>query len=1197
MNNSFVIPPTLLTGSYNVSVRTDYRNQVFELNSDNNNLRWILITIRERYCDLIAGNISYHIEATNRGNLLRYSYTVENIGGGPTIGGPWIEQLTISPTHENDGDQTVLRTLLSQYNLPVGRSYWNSIVQTIPQNTHGTLYLRLEIDVRNQIIEEDKSNNVARSSAVNVLPLYADLAVQNLSIINASRILGGDDITLQWSVINQGEVLAHPLHWYDSVSLSPTQTLDNTLKLVDVIVYNDALEPQRTYQQRRVVTLPLELDYSLTYRLILQVNSREHVNENDQLQNNLRSMVISITPPPSPDLRVVSVSYTYFPPSRILTAQWEVRNIGNTMRSIMSWRDQVFISSRSSFNPSTSFILGHRDQSLRLLADQVYTLRESFFVPSSLSGQFYIYVVTDVSNSVMEIGGEENGVRRSDATLAVAQAPTVTLNISINHNSLPPSYFTGQSFTMEYSVVNSGDVAVGTTSWVDGIYLSNVANPSRSYLLSEGLLLVETLNNMQLDRNDSYTKRLDVTLPHNIRGQQFLTVLLDMNNALDVQTVGTSGTIITIEQGFLPDLTVSAISNNLNITSGQPATIEYSVMNEGESAASGLWYEALILSTDAEIDPFDTRLRTVRNPPVGSLRVNESYNQSIEVFIPYDLPTSFYYIFIIADPRNDLHEEMTDNNRDHFILFITETVSTDIAVFNVRVSPTSSTYGDMMTYTYTLRNNGSLLARGYKCDSIYLSEDNTWDLNDFEIDLPVCSPVTISGYLNNVRNDRMYSRRAIAPFIANGGYYGLVRTRTNIRDPNLSNNIGSTSSIIEINAPNIVLGRVTRIALAPNDIRVFQIQGVPGGEALVANLTTDQLYVYHDLYLRHRQTPTGAEHDAFSQFALSPNQRAVVRHSREGTYYLRIESFTNSRINSNYNIDILVKIARFEILSITPITAAPLGNVTIKISGTVLSYFSFATLIDSSGIVAFEAIKMYWFNSESVFATFNITGASHGEYSIRLVDEKTGNIAQLNNSFNISTGIPGQLATNVQAPRPLRVGQTGETVITVENIGNTDILAPYLVLVSTSNAHFKLLDTSGPIDFSQQIDFLCLNLEGPAGILPPGASTRVTFRVAQVTSQRNSRARFRVKIANNQTAPHPYLDKKSSLQPRFIPNEVWDTIWENFISSVGTTQKSFQQRMSEIASELSMVGKRTYSIQEMVTYQLQVAYGLLSGIF
>ncbi len=1196
VNISFYISPTLASGMYNLSVHTDYRNQVFELNSDDNNLRWTLITIRQRFPDLAISNFTCNVEPTIRGNVLRCSYTVENVGTGITIGAPWFDQLSISPFSVDNIGRTTLSNTRHLSELPVGERYNENIVLSLQPRVFGTMYLTLMIDSRNQVAEENKMNNRIQSAPTNILPLFPDFAVQalNISVLN---LQGGQDIELMWSVINRGEVIVESPRWHDSVFLNSSQSLD---KLADTIVYNGAnnmLAPGMTYHQRLSVTLPLVLDYSLPYNILLRVNSRGSVVENNRPDNNYQSIAVAISPPPSPDLQVTRVSYTYFPPSRVLAVQWTVHNTGNSMGTTMSWRDQAFLSSTQSyFNPAESLILGHRDQSLRMLAGQVYTLRDSFFVPSTVSGDFYVYIMTDVASTVMEIGGEENNFLRSNNTLTVAQVPTVTLNVTLNTAGLLASYSTGQSFRFEYSVMNSGEVALGASSWVDGIYLSAIANPSRSYLLNDAFLLTQNVISMQLDQNDTYTVVLNVTLPYQITGQQFLAVLLDMNNVLDIRTTGTFGTIISIVRGSLPDLTVTAISRNSNITSGQPTTVNYTVRNEGEAAATGLWYEALVLSLDAQIDPFDTRLRTVSHPRNDVLRVNESYNQSVEVFVPYDLPTSYYYIFITVDNRNDIYEERVDNNEDHLVVFVTETVSTDLAILDVQISPVSVNYSDPINFRWRLRNNGTLQARGYKCDSIYLSEDDMWDISDYEIDLPQCSHIALNGFNNNLRNDMVYSHPAIAPFIAQQDYYGLVRTRTNIRDPNLDNNIGSSSTLIEINAPSITLGQLTTISLQPNDVRVYRIQGVPADETLVATLvTTEQQNVYHDLYLRHRQAPTGAEHDAFSQFALSSSQRAVLRYSRNGVYYLRIESFTNSDVRSEYNVEILVKIAQFEILGIAPTTAAPLGNVTIKVTGTVLSYHSSASLVSSSVSIQYQSSKIYWFTSGLVYATFDLTDAEFGTYTILLTDEKTGNRAQLNDSFTIGMGTPGQLSINVQPPRRLRVGESGDILIQILNIGNTDLLTPHLVLVSRDETLFRLVDDYAPIGFSEQIDFLGLPLEGPGGILPPGTSTQVTFKAAQSEPGPNQ-ARFRIKSENNASAPHAYLNRKSSLRPNFILPEVWDTIWENFIKSVGTTQQSFQQRLSEIATEFSLVGKRAYSVQELAQYQLDIAYGLLSGI-
>ena len=106
----------------------------------------------------------------------------------------------------------------------------------------------------------------------------------------------------------------------------------------------------------------------------------------------------------------------------------------------------------------------------------------------------------------------------------------------------------------------------------------------------------------------------------------------------------------------------------------------------------GIWYEALYLSRDAILDPFDIRLKSVQNE--NNIGINGSYRQTVEVFIPFDLPSSRYYIFIQADDGNRIPELNEYNNLGHQIVSIEKAVSTDISVVTLTASPFNLNYGD-----------------------------------------------------------------------------------------------------------------------------------------------------------------------------------------------------------------------------------------------------------------------------------------------------------------------------------------------------------------------------------------------------------------------------------------------------------------------------------------------------------------------
>ena len=501
-----------------------------------------------------------------------------------------------------------------------------------------------------------------------------------------------------------------------------------------------------------------------------------------------------------------------------------------------------------------------------------------------------------------------------------------------------------------------------------------------------------------------------------------------------------------------------------------------------------------------------------------------------------------------------------------------------------------------INFRWEIRNNGSLVADGYKCDSVYLSEDNTWDITDTQVGDPQCSIFSIQPYGGNPGNDRIFTMTEATPFIAQQEYNGIVRTRSNIRDPNLENNVRSTVMPLSVNAPTLMLDILTPIDLEAGSEKVYKIENIPGENTLIATLSvTERITAYHDLFLRFNNPPTGYDYDAFSQKALSSNQTAVVRNTRPGTYYLRIESSGNEA--QLYNVQVLVKIARFEILDIFPRMAAPVGSVTIFYSGTVFGYFVEASLISmTSSNEIYTASDVYWFNSEEVYATFNASTLPTGIYTAKLTDTTTGEYAQLNHSLEIAEGIPGQLSVLVTPPRRLRAGATGRISLYVRNTGNTDILTPLMTLQTGGNALVRQLDENIFAGYATEVNFLPLPTKGPGGILPPGASSQIYFDVVpRAGFEGRDTVQFSYIEDAQRIEPHAYLEQKSELKPPDIPDSVWDRVWQNFLSSMGETWGSFHDRVSKIATELSLVQKKVFSIDDIISYQLQVANGLLTG--
>ena len=142
----------------------------------------------------------------------------------------------------------------------------------------------------------------------------------------------------------------------------------------------------------------------------------------------------------------------------------------------------------------------------------------------------------------------------------------------------------------------------------------------------------------------------------------------------------------------------------------------------------------------------------------------------------------------------------------------------------------------------------------------------------------------------------------------------------------------------------------------------------------------------------------------------------------------------------------------------------------------------------------------------------------------------------------------------------------------------------------------RQLDESISTNYATEVNFLPLPTKGPGGILPPGASSQIYFDVIpRAGFEGRDIVRFSHIQDTQKSEPHAYLEQKSELKPPDVPENVWEFIWQNFLNSVGKTWGSLHERVSKIVTELSLVQKKVFSIDEIISYQLQVANGFLTG--
>ena len=693
---SYTIPPSLSTSRYNLTAQTDFRNHVFEFNSDGNNIRWKEIRIEEHLSNLLFTNVVVSVQTDAEGNRLAVNYTITNNGTGPTLNAPWIDTLAFSFSQLYSNAQArPLSRVLRHNDLVASEGYSPSVVAFMPRDAFGQVFLHLLTDSNRRIVEEDESDNVYSIGPFTLPPVFPDLSALNLTAVDGEHLVAGDPLRINWTVANEGNGLLRMTRRVDTIYISTSQELSqSTIKLADIQI-TTSLQLEERYTWSAVVQTTPDLVGS--YYLIVSVNRDRRVDENGRLLNNIASTQVDFSVPPTPDFAVSTIDYSYIESERVLTVFWAVLNEGNSMRATNQWNDQVFLSPQPAFDRVSAIRLGSTAVSAQLSSSQSYQSSMSFLIPVTAFGHYHVHVEVDSSNTVAESFGEGNNIGRSSDRVEIPQAPSLGLSVEINITNLPTMLVAGQTFVVEYIVVNTGEVNIGTDSWVDGVYLTSMPTASRDIIINLGILLTQVVNNRQLSIGESYSVSVNVTVPYSVNELMHIVVVVDINEDLgdasqvDGNTYFPTTTPISIVDGPLSDLTVLSTSNSLSFRGGEPATIPYMVLNKGENSAVGTWYEAIYLSADALLDAFDTRLKSIIS--MQSLSINESYTQSAVVFVPYDLTNGAYYLIFQVDVSDHIFELNETNNIARKVVMIEETVSTDIVLASVTASPANLEYG------------------------------------------------------------------------------------------------------------------------------------------------------------------------------------------------------------------------------------------------------------------------------------------------------------------------------------------------------------------------------------------------------------------------------------------------------------------------------------------------------------------------
>ncbi|MBL8747268.1 MAG: hypothetical protein JNK58_13045, partial [Phycisphaerae bacterium] len=585
----------------------------------------------------------------------------------------------------------------------------------LPSGVAGAYNVIVRVDSSSQVAELNENNNTAIIGSINVES--ADLVSLSAGAVFPSTASPGQSINIQWSERNDGTQPATGT-WLDRAVLSLNTTYGDADDIGPATVsVPGPLAVGATATRSINMTVPLSAGG--VYNLIVRSDHNDSVPETNESNNTAVLGTVTVA---APDLLAENGSAT---PSSVAVGQsvfvqWSDRNAG--LGAVAgNWTDRVVLSIDAVFGNGDDVGGVNVNAVGPLAAGDAASRSANIVVPAVTPGTYNVLVRVDNNAQVAE-SNEANNV----ATLTTIQVGAPDL--SITGPFAPSTGTTGTMVNVGWTGTNIGSATAFAPpgGWTDRVYISTDAG------LGGDTIAASVARTQNLDVGAMYTPSASITLP-SIPGDYYIIVALDVNNQVNEPGAETNNTgvfgPITVVPPPNPDLDVTSILVPASATAGDTIVVQYTVTNIGNQPALVNWQDAIFLSTNSVYDGGDTLLR-LSPANQAPLAPTQSYTVSRNVTLPVSFTTANAFIIIRADHGADLNEQSESNNtRASSAIAVTATPAPDL-IASGATGPSSATYGEMISVSWTTTNQGTANAAAPWSDAVFLSPDASLSTTD-----------------------------------------------------------------------------------------------------------------------------------------------------------------------------------------------------------------------------------------------------------------------------------------------------------------------------------------------------------------------------------------------------------------------------------------------------------------------------------
>ena len=579
-----VVVPERYRGQVYVIVDVDANHQVDQWPNGTHDLEYQPVFVNPiPMPDLVLSNVVVPAQVI-AGSTFNVSYTVTNLGAGPTLVNTWTDSvwLSVNKTRPIPAEGDILLTQFTHTgSLDVKAGYDQTVSVTLPLNLQpGTYYVTPWTDLYSAVLQDtlainvnpDDPNNLYsdnyKAAQVAILAPLPDLIVT--SVTAPAKAQGGDNFTVNWTVENDGNGVAAPTGWIDTVYLTndPTNPLDqNAITMTLGSVEHDAmLNPDATYG----ASLTVELSPSAVGQSIVvytdapqpSISTPYNVVKEVSETNNLKAVPSIVTPVPA-DLVVTNVSIPSVNYSgESMTFSYTVQNQGTNpvWAGTAYWTDFIWLSADPTFDRFRASFLGQttHEQDGPLQPGASYTVSYTVTLPPGTGGQYYLYIDLDAHNDLppglyiyqarlettdwwpADTGdnsywlGQFNHWAFEDPNNNRIATPFDIIysepDLTVTNITVPSNVESGTTVPITYTVTNRGTRATRTDSWTDRIFLSE--DPSLDIY---DTVLGQSGYGQVLAAGASYTETVNVRIPDGIQGSFDIIVYADSDAKTDFE--------------------------------------------------------------------------------------------------------------------------------------------------------------------------------------------------------------------------------------------------------------------------------------------------------------------------------------------------------------------------------------------------------------------------------------------------------------------------------------------------------------------------------------------------------------------------------------------------------------------------------------------------------------------------------------